>query len=144
MQTSAHLTSACLLGPQFELVHIKWRLCLKNRLGEHVHIHPDSQKYLLVAMNKVCQLVLPFGLNTAPQVFTRLGHTVAGYLHCQEISVLPYLDDCLVDLFLWLHYKDIVLQARHIPGCLSVIAVPALSVYQHGMESPSRDSCSNL
>ena len=44
----------------------------------HVPIHPSSIKYLRFAFeNKVYQFqVLPFGLNTAPQVFTRLGHTV--------------------------------------------------------------------
>ena len=33
------------------------------------------------------------GLLTTFQVFTCLGHTVVGYLHCQSISVLLYLDD---------------------------------------------------
>ena len=49
----------------------------------HVPIHPRSRKYLRLALeNKVYQFrALPFGLNTAPQVFTHLGHTVAGYLH---------------------------------------------------------------
>ena len=64
----------------------------------HVPIHPSSRKYLRFAFeNKVYQFqVLPFGLNTAPQVFTRLGHTVTGYLHCQGISLIPYLDDWLI------------------------------------------------
>ena len=55
----------------------------------HVPIHPSSRKYLRFAFeNKVYQFqVLPIGLNTAPQVFTRLGHTVTGYLHRQGISV---------------------------------------------------------
>ena len=49
----------------------------------HVPIHPGSRKYLRFAFeNKVFQFwVLPFGLNTAPQIFTHLGHTVTGYLH---------------------------------------------------------------
>ena len=42
-----------------------------------------------------CQ-VLPFGLNTATQVFTRLGHTVTAYLHRQGIWVTP-LSGRLVD-----------------------------------------------
>ena len=64
----------------------------------HVPIHPGSRKYPRFAFeNKVYQFrVLPFGLNTAPQVFTRLGHTVTGYLHRQGISVIPYLDDWLI------------------------------------------------
>ena len=41
----------------------------------HVPIHPSIRKYLRFAFeNKVYQFrVLPFGLNTAPQIFTRLG-----------------------------------------------------------------------
>ena len=63
----------------------------------HVPIHPSSRKYLRFAFeNRVYQFqVLPFGLNTAPQVFTRLGHTVTAYLHHQGILVIPYLDDWL-------------------------------------------------
>ena len=57
----------------------------------HVPIHPSSRKYLRFAFeNRVYQFqVLPFGLNTAPQVFTRLGHTVSAYLHRQGVSVIP-------------------------------------------------------
>ena len=53
----------------------------------HVPIHPSSRKYLRFAFeNRVYQFqVLPFGLNTAPQVFTRLGHTVTAYLHRQGV-----------------------------------------------------------
>ena len=40
--------------------------------------------------------VFPFCLNTAPQVFTPLGHTVAAYLHRQGISVIQYLDNWLI------------------------------------------------
>ena len=69
----------------------------KDLQDVHFHVlkHPDSRKYLRFAFeNKVYQFrVLPFGLNTAPRVFTRLGHTVAAYLHHQGISVIPYLDD---------------------------------------------------
>ena len=64
----------------------------------HVPIYPSSKKYLRFAFeNKAYQFgVLPFGLNTAPQVFTHLGHTITGYLHHLGISVIPYLDDWLV------------------------------------------------
>ena len=64
----------------------------------HVLIHPDSRKYLHFAFeNKVCQFqVLPFSLNTAPQVFTRLGCTVSAYLNRQAISVIQYLNNWLI------------------------------------------------
>ena len=75
----------------------------------HVPIHPSSRKYLGFAFeNRVYQFqVLPFGLNAAPQVFTRLGHTVTAYLHRQGISVIPYLDDWLI------HHSDRQVLLRH-------------------------------
>ena len=75
----------------------------------HVPIHPSSRKYLRFALeNRVYQFqVLPFGLNTAPQVFTRLNHTVTGYLHRQGISVIPYLNDWLI------HHPDPKVLLRH-------------------------------
>ena len=58
--------------------------------------------------NKLYQFwVLPFGLNTAPQIFTHLGHTVTGYLHRLGISVIPYLDDWLI------HHPDHQVLLRH-------------------------------
>ena len=49
------------------------------------------QKYLHFAyMNNLYQFrVLPFSLNTAPQVLTRLGHTVSGYLHRADLPRQP-------------------------------------------------------
>ena len=75
----------------------------------HVPIYPNSRKYLRFTFeNKVYQYrVLPFGLNTAPQVFTRLWHTVTGYLHRQGISVIPYLNDWLI------HHPDRKVLLRH-------------------------------
>ena len=75
----------------------------------HILIHPSSRKYLRFAFeNKEYQFqVLPFGLNTAPQVLPRLGHTVTGYLHRQGILVIPYLDDWLI------HHPDHQVLLRH-------------------------------
>ena len=76
----------------------------------HVLIHPSSRKYLRFAFeNKVYQFqVLPFGLNTAPRVFTRLGDTVTGYRHRLGSSVVPYMYNWLV------HHPDhqVLLQNR--------------------------------
>ena len=75
----------------------------------HVPIHPDSRKYLRFAFeNRVYQFQVPlFSLNTAPQVFTRLGHTVTAYLHRQGILVIPYLDGWLI------HHPDHKVLLRH-------------------------------
>ena len=81
----------------------KWRFCLQLDLEDayfHISIHPSSRKYLRLTLQgkaHVYQLkVQPFVLNTGPQVFTRLGHTVAAYLSCLGISVFPFYDDYLV------------------------------------------------
>ena len=76
----------------------KRRLRVQNRSAGCVFSCTDTsrqQEVLRFAFeNKVYQFrVLPFGLNTASQVLTHLGHTVAAYLHRQGISVIPYLDD---------------------------------------------------
>ena len=81
----------------------------------HIPIHPSSRKYLRFE-NKVYQFrVLPFGLNTAPQIVTRLGHTVTGYLNCLGISVIPYLDDWLI------HHPDRQVLLRHQAQLLSTL-----------------------
>ena len=88
----------------------------------HVLIHPDSRKYLRFAFeNRVYQFrVLPFSLNTAPQVFTRLGHTVAAYLHRLGISVIPYLDDWLI------HHPDCQVLLRHQSQLLNILNMVGL------------------
>ena len=90
----------------------KKRLRVQNRGAGCVLSCTDSsnsRKYLRFAFeNKVIQFrVLPFGLSTAPQIFTRLGHTVTGYLHCLGILVIPYVDDWLV------HHPDRHVLLRH-------------------------------
>ena len=66
------------------------------------------------------QGVLTFGLNTAPHVFTCLGHTVAAYLHCQGILVIPYLEDWLI------HHPDcqvLLLQQSQLLDTLELVGL---------------------
>ena len=61
-----------------------WKVASSNRLKIDLQ---DAYFHVLIE-NKVYKFrVLPFGLNTAPQVFTSLGNTVAAYmyLHRQDI-----------------------------------------------------------
>ena len=111
MPTFTHLISVC--SRQTVLSSIQrgdyaFKIDLQDAYF-HVPIHPSSRKYLRFAFeNRVYQFqVLPFGLNTAPQVFTPLGHTVTGYLHRQGISVIPYLDNWLI------HHPDPKVLLRH-------------------------------
>ena len=64
----------------------------------HIPIHQASQKYLrFVFQDQVYQFrSLPFGLCTAPQVFTRVLAPLAKWLHLMDINICLYLDDWLL------------------------------------------------
>jgi hypothetical protein len=65
----------------------------------HVPIHPSSRRFLRIALStsEVYEFrVLPFGLNTAPRVFTRVATAVAAHLRRRGIRIHVYLDDWLV------------------------------------------------
>lgn len=67
----------------------------------HIPIAPQSQKFLRVAVNmgkEVLRLqfrALPFGLSSAPRVFTKVMAEALTPVHLQGIAVIPYLDDLL-------------------------------------------------
>ena len=63
-----------------------------------VPVHPRSRKYLrFVVQGRAFQFrALPFGLTTAPQVFTRVMAVVSSVLHLEGIRMLRYLDDWLI------------------------------------------------
>ena len=48
--------------------------------------------------------------------------TVVSYINKQGGTPSPTLLRLTVDLFLWLESQSIIVRARHIPGCLNVIA----------------------
>ena len=64
----------------------------------HVPIHPASRKFLRFAFEgKVYQFkALPFGISTAPRVFTILMRTVAAFLRSRGPSLVQYFDDWLL------------------------------------------------
>ncbi|MES9881468.1 MAG: reverse transcriptase domain-containing protein [Sedimenticola sp.] len=64
----------------------------------HVPIRPSYRKYLRFTIcGRVFQFrVLPFGLSTAPMVFTRLMKCVAAFIRKQGPSLIQYLDDWLI------------------------------------------------
>ena len=61
----------------------------------HVPIHPSSRKYLRFCYDhQVYQFrALPFGLSTAPRVFTKLMAVVGAFLRLQGSVLLQYFDD---------------------------------------------------
>nr|XP_060627676.1 mediator of RNA polymerase II transcription subunit 19 isoform X1 [Anolis sagrei ordinatus] len=64
----------------------------------HLSIARYHQRYLafMVGRTAYCFNVLPFGLSSAPRVFTKCMSVVAAYLHTKGISVYLYIDDRLV------------------------------------------------
>jgi hypothetical protein len=64
----------------------------------HVPVRPDNRPYLRFEfLGRIFQFkVLPFGLSTAPRVFTKMLAPVIGLLHQRGVHIYPYLDDCLI------------------------------------------------
>jgi hypothetical protein len=64
----------------------------------HIPIHPSHHRWLRFSINGQCYAFrcLPFGLSTAPRVFTRVVMAVAAYLRRRGIQIFMYLDDWLV------------------------------------------------
>ena len=64
----------------------------------HIAIHPEHRRYLAFRYQEVDYQfrVLPFGLSTAPRVFTRVTRTIVAFLRRQGISIFSYIDDWLV------------------------------------------------
>jgi len=64
----------------------------------HVPIHPEFRKYLHLAfLGKVYRFrVLPFGVATAPYVFTRLVSAMAAAIRLRGVKFHHYLDDWLI------------------------------------------------
>ena len=63
-----------------------------------IPIAKKSRKYLqFIYHNKLYQFcVLPFGISTAPRVFSKILKPVIALLHTRGISLIIYLDDLLI------------------------------------------------
>jgi hypothetical protein len=64
----------------------------------HIPISPKFRKFLrFVWEDRVYAFkTMPFGLSTAPLVFTRISQAVVAHLHSQSIFIHSYLDDSLL------------------------------------------------
>ncbi|XP_071090762.1 uncharacterized protein [Haliotis cracherodii] len=81
----------------------------------HVPIHPNDRRFPRFFFNGTLYqwAVLPFGISTAPWLFTRITRPVAAYLHLRNINFDPYIDDCLLnnrDSTLLLRHRDFTLR----------------------------------
>ena len=64
----------------------------------HISISPESQRYLAFCYKGIFYKFtsLPFGLSTAPRVFTRVTRAVISVLRERGILLFAYLDDWLI------------------------------------------------
>ena len=64
----------------------------------HVPVAPEHTRFLRFAYDGRAYefLVLPFGLSTAPRVFTRIVRTIKAFLKIQGVDMHQYLDDWLL------------------------------------------------
>jgi len=64
----------------------------------HIAVHPQFRKFLRFTLfHKVYQFrAMPFGLSTAPYLFTRLFRAVSSIIHFQAIKMHIYFDDSLI------------------------------------------------
>ncbi|CAJ0963854.1 unnamed protein product [Ranitomeya imitator] len=68
----------------------------------HIPIHPRHRKYLRFAVQfnqKILHFqynVLPFGISSAPRVFSRVMAEAVAHIRSQDIAIVPYLDDLLI------------------------------------------------
>ena len=64
----------------------------------HIPIHPEHRKFLMFELEgKFYKFqALPFGLSTAPRVFTRVARVVGAHLRRMGINIFMYLDDWLI------------------------------------------------
>lgn len=63
-----------------------------------IPVHPAHKKYLKFSFQKqtYCFNCLPFGLATAPWVFTKILKPVLARFRSQGITLVIYLDDCII------------------------------------------------
>ena len=73
----------------------------------HVPVRQDDQSFLCFKYDRILYRfkAMPFGLSTAPRIFTRVTKVVAGHLRRRGIQIYMYIDD-------WLIVSSSVEQAR--------------------------------
>ncbi|XP_069109293.1 uncharacterized protein [Argopecten irradians] len=102
----------------------------------HIPIKKSARKFLRFTCNgKVFQFrAMPFGLTTAPLVFTKLLQVVVGFLHSRGIDVHIYFDDSLM---LHLVRESLVQNTRLVLKLLLKVGfIPSREKFE---VSPSRD-----
>ncbi|XP_011405990.1 PREDICTED: uncharacterized protein LOC105313901 [Amphimedon queenslandica] len=103
-----------------------------------VPVHPHDMYLLAITWQNVTYLdrALPFGLRSAPKIFSAVAYMIAWALHC---CGLPQQINYLHDLLLFVHPSDqngaeMLVNALQI---LDVLGVPVATVTTHKVKGPS-------
>ena len=114
----------------------------------HIPIHESCRHLLRFATNgRVFEYVaLPFGLATAPRVFTRVASAPVATLHCRGLPLNPYLDDWLLHnlerLLLGLSTQEAVRMLTSLGWIISIeksILIPTQDMVFIGMRLLTRE-----
>jgi len=84
---------------EFVLEDGDWMVSFDLKSGYyHVPVHPAYQKFLTCVMDGdlVSFTALPFGLATAPLVFTKIMRPMVAFMRARGIRIHPYIDDFLI------------------------------------------------
>ena len=103
----------------------------------HIAIHEDFRKYLRFAINGTVYeyIALPFGLASAPRIFTRVVLELIGFVHRQSIRTHPYLDDWLL-----LHQNRDVLHDHLVLVWSVLLRLGFIPSLEKSALTPSRDT----
>ena len=91
METLASIIPTCCQGMWASTIDLKDAYL-------HIPIHPQFQHFLAFRYKHVDYKfqALPFGLSTAPRVFTRVSRAVLAFLRRNGITLFAYIDDWLI------------------------------------------------
>ena len=64
----------------------------------HIPLHPESRRFVTFVFEGTQYVfrTLPFGLSTAPRVFTRVTRVLAAFIRRRGVRIFMYLDDWLI------------------------------------------------
>ena len=127
----------------------------------HIPIFPPHRKFLRFCIeNQHFQFkAMPFGLATAPRVFTKVMAAVGGYLRMKEVHIFMYLDDWLLksrEPMLLVSHLDFTLrllmdlglvvnlEKSHIWPSQMITYLGAVFNLQKGIVCPTEDRFQNL
>ena len=111
LEPPAHFRMVSLEQIRSKLQPLDWMISLDLQDAYlHVPIFEGHRKFLRFFFNGTHYQwrVLPFGISSAPWLFTRITQPIVSFLHQRGIDFDPYIDDC----FMAAHQRPLLLRQR--------------------------------